>query len=351
MNIYLDLTVAFNRGGRLRAVICSGQAVVLHRLAVMSKDGDWILREDEECLLHVLEMLGEYGASYRFGAPLDLAWMRGGWSSHFEFAYEALRIRADFFTRPPRLSESDLDRLWREQEGRDPPFVGAVDLARLKMTQREKDYPVIGELARLMPEPADQMRYSRSARDLVRLCADAPRLASELSRERPLLSLAAASAPDLDLIAEALDAERRSLIKEDAARLAAFGQASLPWREQWPEVQREIEGLPLREAHRIVAGESRTMPAEGTISAAPLKDAPYPVEDRFLSEEDLDLANLSWDELIAVWNAWLRQASATNEAGRAPLLARSFHHRAEARSRGRRPRVGPDTPPRAPLPL
>lgn len=45
-----------------------------------------------------------------------------------------------------------------------------------------------------------------------------------------------------------------------------------------------------------------------------MKEAAYPVEDRFLSEEDLDLANLSWDELIAVWNAWLRQAAATDEA-------------------------------------
>ena len=33
----------------------------------------------------------------------------------------------------------------------------------------------------------------------------------------------------------------------------------------------------------------------------------------FLSEEDLDLANLSWDELILVWNNWLAQAQATND--------------------------------------
>ena len=44
VNIYLELTEAFNTGA-LRAIICSGQAVVLHRLAIMSKDGDWILRE------------------------------------------------------------------------------------------------------------------------------------------------------------------------------------------------------------------------------------------------------------------------------------------------------------------
>jgi hypothetical protein len=35
--------------------------------------------------------------------------------------------------------------------------------------------------------------------------------------------------------------------------------------------------------------------------------------DEFLSEEDLDLRNLSETELIAYWNLWLEQAQATNE--------------------------------------
>ena len=34
MNIYLELTEEFN-AGRLRCIISSGQAVVLHRLAIM----------------------------------------------------------------------------------------------------------------------------------------------------------------------------------------------------------------------------------------------------------------------------------------------------------------------------
>ena len=38
------------------------------------------------------------------------------------------------------------------------------------------------------------------------------------------------------------------------------------------------------------------------------------VRDEFLSEEDLDLRNLSEEELIAYWNAWLLQAQATNAA-------------------------------------
>lgn len=37
------------------------------------------------------------------------------------------------------------------------------------------------------------------------------------------------------------------------------------------------------------------------------------IRDEFLSEEDLDLRNLSWEELLAYWSLWLRQAQATND--------------------------------------
>jgi hypothetical protein len=37
------------------------------------------------------------------------------------------------------------------------------------------------------------------------------------------------------------------------------------------------------------------------------------LRDELLSEEDLDLRNLSQDELIAYWNLWLEQAQATND--------------------------------------
>jgi hypothetical protein len=37
------------------------------------------------------------------------------------------------------------------------------------------------------------------------------------------------------------------------------------------------------------------------------------LRDEFLSEEDLDLRNLTWEELIAYWNLWLHQAQASND--------------------------------------
>ncbi|MFO0985099.1 MAG: hypothetical protein U1E76_25795 [Planctomycetota bacterium] len=40
------------------------------------------------------------------------------------------------------------------------------------------------------------------------------------------------------------------------------------------------------------------------------------LRDEFLSEEDLDLKNLSEAELLAYWDLWLRQAQATNDADR-----------------------------------
>jgi hypothetical protein len=247
MTIYLELTKEFNEG-RLRAVICSGQAVVLHRLAIMSKDGDWILREDKEALQQVLRVLDRHGARYRFGAPLDVRWMAGGWSSHFEFRHESLRVRTDFFTRPPRVSMEERDRMWHEQEDRDPPFVDARMLAEMKKTNREKDYAVIGELARLLTEPRDQLLLSRSARDLVEVAKAYPKLVATLVNERPLLALLSGGR---DKIEQALDAERRALMRANEDRLAAYRTAAQALEERWPELHARMEGLPLLEAHEL----------------------------------------------------------------------------------------------------
>jgi len=42
----------------------------------------------------------------------------------------------------------------------------------------------------------------------------------------------------------------------------------------------------------------------------PDRPGKYP---EFLSEEDVDLQNVEWDELLSIWNQWLRQAQSTNE--------------------------------------
>ncbi len=261
MTVYLELTSEFN-AGRLRAIICSGQAVVLHRLAMASKDGDWILREDPEALGHVLAVLARRNARYRFGAPLDLGWLRGGWSAHLEFSHGGLRVRTDFFTRPPRVSDSELARLWREQEGRNPPFTDARILAEMKKTARQKDYPFIGELARRMSDPRDRLRFSRSADELIELAGAEPALASELAAERPLLTRVGAGRRAL---AEALQLEMLDLIEADEHRLGRYRDASAAWAGLWPSVERELSGRPLIEAHQTLVARARgTLPEAST---------------------------------------------------------------------------------------
>jgi hypothetical protein len=259
-NPYLDLTEQFNRGRR-RALVSSGQAVVLHRLAIMSKDGDWVLREDEEAVHHMLDVLAGREARYRFGAPLDVRWLAGGWSSHFEHWRDGLRLRTDFVTRPPRISREERDRLWQNADASRSEVVPLEPLALMKMTMREKDYAVIGELARRMRGSLNQFLFSRSSRDLLRLAADYPDALAEAMSSRPLLAQVAEGRDALD---EALDRERRALMRADEARLARYRAAAEAWASVWPDVSREIADLSLHDAHRIV-----TSRAEGVLPFAP----------------------------------------------------------------------------------
>lgn len=253
MNIYVQLTHEFN-AGRMRTILSSGQAVVLHQLAIMSKDGDWILREDNEALTHVLAVLSSHGAHYRFGAPLDIRWMMNGWSSHFEFMQNGLRIRTDFVTRPPRISLARLEQIWTEQQTRELPFVDMADLAELKKTNREKDYAVIGELTRMMITIEDQLRYSRSAREIIELSDKHPAVAMAIAVERPVITAAAQGIERLEV---KLDAERRYLMHTNEKRLALYQSASEPWAELWPDLERKTASLPLVEAHQIITSQAR----------------------------------------------------------------------------------------------
>lgn len=254
-NPYVELTEAFNRG-RLRAILSSGQAVVLYRLAVMSKDGDWIVREDAEALDHILNVLSRRGARYRFGAPLDVRWMAGGWSSHLEHRREGLRLRTDFVTRPPRMSADKLEASWRRPAVHGVPVIGLEELAEIKKTNREKDYPVIGELARRMHDPRSQLLYSRSSRDLRRLAQDFPEAVRHALPARQLLKRIGEGR---DALERALDEERRSLMRANEERLASYASASSAWSGVWPSLAREIAGRPLEEAHAIVIERAERM--------------------------------------------------------------------------------------------
>ena len=280
-NIYLELTEQFNEG-RLRCIVSSGQAVVLHQLAMMSKDGDWIVREDDEAMNHVLQVLAGYNARYRLGAPLDVRWMAGGWSAHFEFLHPQngakLRVRTDFVTRPPRLAADDLASLWQEQETRQwefrsklqtpaavssspihqTPVIDLRRLAELKKTNRERDYAVIGDLARRMDSPREQLLFSRSARDLLDLSVQHSDLVASLVAHRPLLARIVEGRDALEM---ALDAERRHWMRRNEDRLANYIAHAQVWYAAWPAVERDIAGSDLRVAHnQVVRAAEKDLP-------------------------------------------------------------------------------------------
>ncbi len=203
-NLYFDLTEEFNAEG-IVAVLASGQAVVYYRISLMSKDGDWILRETPEACQRVLAVLERHGARYRLGAPLDVRWLAGGWSSHFELTDpEGRRIRCDFVTRPPRVAPEELPGLFEAERRMEAlQVVGIEPLIRMKQTQRAKDYPIIGELARLLP-PEREIEWTT---DPDRILALAP-VYGDRSRRAPVQAVLAGGSREAVVVELAKELDR-----------------------------------------------------------------------------------------------------------------------------------------------
>jgi hypothetical protein len=241
-NIYFELTREFNAHGPI-AALSSGQAVVYYRIAIMSKDGDWILKETPQACDRILDVLAKKGGHYRAGAPLNIRWLSGGWSSHFEFADErGRRVRCDFFSRPPRVSRQVVEKLFSKGELGQLLVIDVESLVRLKQTQRAKDYPAQAELARLLPPELE-----------VELTTDPDRilaLASEFGTVSQRASIEAARAgKSRQEVVAALAREVDEFQQLDRKRLADYHRASQIYLDAFR--QAEISQLPLLEAHQM----------------------------------------------------------------------------------------------------
>ena len=144
------------------------------------------------------------------------------------------------------------------------PFVDLADLAELKKTNREKDYVVIGELSRKMNSLEDTIRYSRSARDLFDLYAKTPESVISILFER---GIGEDALKDIAILETALDAERRRLMRANETRLLKYLSASQAWSGIWKDVAKEIAGLSLMDAHKIIVQRAegilpQTLPME-----------------------------------------------------------------------------------------
>lgn len=240
-NLYFDLTEELNAEGVI-AVLASGQAVVYYRLAMMSKDGDWILRETTEACRKALAVLERHGARYRPSPPLDIRWLAGGWSSHFEFIDpERRRIRCDFVTRPPRLTPEDLSKLFAaEKPGEALKVVGIEPLIRMKQTQRAKDYPVIGELARLL-SPEREIELTTDPDRILALASNF----GQQSRRDPVRAALAGGSRETVVIELARESDR--LQQQDRARLDVYRLAVEPYLREFQAA--DPGSLDLAEAH------------------------------------------------------------------------------------------------------
>jgi hypothetical protein len=260
-NIYFELTEAFNAKEPVVA-LASGQAVVFYRVAIMSKDGDWVIRETAEACATVVQELDGRGAHYRPGAPLDVRWLSGGWSSHFEFPDDRQRrVRCDFLSRPPRVSRAAVDRIFARVSGSSRMVVVDLDaLIAMKRTQRAKDYAVIGELATLLPPE----REIEATTDPDRIIALAPTFGG--SSQRPVARLASAGA-DRHAVVLALAEEIDGQQQADRHRMAIYAAAARPYLEECRAAG--IGAIPLREAHDLMLDI-----AERLLPPAPLSGCP-----------------------------------------------------------------------------
>ncbi len=253
-NIYFELTEALNRQRRI-AVLGSGQAVVHYQLAIMSKDGDWILREDEDACRTVLSVLAAKGARYRIGAPLDPGWLAGGWSSHLEYRDElGRRVRCDFFSRPPRIPAKTVANYFTDPS---PPLsrlvVGVEELILMKQTQRAKDYPIIGELARHLP-PEREIELTTDPDRVIEL---APLHGGGSQRPAVIAALDESEGSVRRSVVRAIAEEIDELQQRDRRRLKGYEEAAADYLECFKKLSREELLLPESHSRLVSLAESR----------------------------------------------------------------------------------------------
>ena len=157
------------RAAGIRAILTSGMACVHYGLQLTTKDSHWIVSGTEleplrDLLTQLEGGLPPWRVSYRAicGAPLDVEYLGGGWSSHLATwdSAASLAQHVDLFCRPPRVRhpEADADG-WATREV----------LAMMKRTQRERDWPLLDALGwqMLLHDPARALVHLQDPAKLV----------------------------------------------------------------------------------------------------------------------------------------------------------------------------------------
>ena len=135
---YEDLVTSVRAEGAVCA-ITNGLACVRYHVAPSTRDCD-VLCATESCerFLNQLARTEFEGASCSYRGhltpPLDARWMRGGWTTHFEWKSEVGVAHLNVFGVAPRASspwDADVHGL----------LAGMHTVAEMKRTDRREDWP------------------------------------------------------------------------------------------------------------------------------------------------------------------------------------------------------------------
>ena len=178
--------------------ITSGMACVQYNVAQSTKDCDVLCAtESAELFLDQLTRTNfeAVTCSYRghLTPPLDARWMRGGWTSHFEWTCDAATAHLDVFGVAPRASSlwtADLHGL----------LAGMHTVAEMKRTDRRKDWPFTTALGVKLLEAGDLRGWWHlfDADTLRRMVTRVP-CPAEIIQQRPVLELLVHHDPWLDV--------------------------------------------------------------------------------------------------------------------------------------------------------
>ncbi len=202
IEFYLDLVSRAQARG-IRCAITNGMACVAFEVAEATKDCDLLCdpeMTDQFIALLAESPLGDSPCQYRgnISPPLDARWLKGGWTSHFE--WPGTDGYLDVFGIAPRARSS-----W--YEGSTPVYAHPHVVADMKRTGRDKDWPFLTALGVKLVEGGDPRGWLHIYDEdrMADLLVKHPEIPTAIIESRPVLQMLLSRTPGL---AAALRLER-----------------------------------------------------------------------------------------------------------------------------------------------
>lgn len=274
------------RRRKIPCAITSGMACVAFGVAQTTQDCDLLCAPDSAGkFLDLLGNMSLHGClpSYRghLTAPLDVRWLKGGWTSHFIWRVEDGEAFLDVFGVAPRGStpwEAELNGF----------YAGLHTVAEMKRTNRDKDWSCVTILGAQMLEREDSRGWLHIYdEELLLTFSRAKAIPLKLQGQRPLLKLVGLE--DSRLRA-ALHAERQFWHELDRVRLRIYAQAAKPYMLSVKKSHVPPDS-PLARQHEV-----RVHCAEQHLSMNPLQDFGL---DRMIGEAREALSRMVHPETLA----------------------------------------------------